>query len=56
MNEQMILLKAQAFDMLAAEIQKTAVAHQLLFKIANELGVQDINAIIPEVQKLKANG
>jgi hypothetical protein len=52
MNNELILAKAQAFDLLAAEQQKSQIMHQMLQQIALQLKVQSFQEIMPALQKL----
>ena len=52
MSNELILAKAQAFDLLVAEQQKSQIMQQMLQKIALQLKVQSFQEIIPALQKL----
>lgn len=50
----MMIVKAQAFDLLTAEQQRTVQLHQMLQAIGLALGVNDYTQIIPKINELKA--
>lgn len=54
MMDVLTVVKAQAFDLLSAEQQRTVQLHQMLQAIGQALGVNDYAQIIPKINELKA--
>lgn len=54
MNNDVVIVKAQAFDLITAEQQQKVQLLQLLQAIGQVLGISDYAQIIPQIEKLKS--